>query len=203
MSAEVLRSPEVDMMLPHKFQKEGKNCICSLPGAPGHYCWLLFNSLSSRPPMSFPTKVPRWQLISACRTEWCYPALGVVLLPLLDFTDILAGHFFWPVPLSSSPAFHSVRHSPSLVLFTHLLSVLSHHPGNSFDNSCQSQRDTAGSWLPIELCTCYQHPQAKQSDSFSIHLFVHLVRISWWSYREIMSEVLLKLRCTASVTFFF
>lgn len=92
--------------------------------------------------------------------------------------------FFQPVPLSSSAALHSIRHSPSLVLFTHLLNVLSHHPGNSFDNSSQSQRDTAGSWLPIELCTHYQLPQAQQSGSFSTHLFVHLVRISWWSYQD-------------------
>lgn len=39
VSAEVLRSPEVDVvlqMLPHKCQKEGKNHFCSLPHAAGH-----------------------------------------------------------------------------------------------------------------------------------------------------------------------
>lgn len=113
---------------------------------------------------------------------WCQHGglSGVTLAQMWYYCPCWTSQIFYqiifqPVPLSSSPALCSIRHSPTLLLFMHLLNRLSHHPGNSLVDSYQSQRNTAGSQLPSELCTHYQHLQAQQPGSFSAHLFVHLL----------------------------
>lgn len=93
--------------------KQKKNHFCSLlamfkppnPGAAGHHCW---------PPIQLVlqdshAKFSWGQLIPACTAAWCYPDsdvwLGLHKLPVISF--------FQPVPLSSCPVIHSVRHSPT------------------------------------------------------------------------------------------
>ena len=102
--------------------------------------------LSTRTPMSFLAKVFSRQLIPACTVAWCYPGpdAGLGIIAFVGLHKLPVRSSFRPVPLSSSPVLQRIKHSPSLVLFTHVLNMLAHHPGSSFDALYQSLRDTTG-----------------------------------------------------------
>lgn len=198
----VLGSSELDVvlqMLSHKCQPEGKNHFCSLlvtflvpaQHAAGHHYWLLFNSLSTRTPMAFPTKVLCRQLVPACTVAWCYPGpdAGLGIAAFVGLHKLPVRSPFWPVPLSSSPVLQRIRHSPSLALFTHLLNVLVHHPRNSSDALYQSLRDTTANWLLLDFVPLITIPEPNRQVHFlPTLLFTYPVHILWFSYKDTMGD---------------
>lgn len=71
------------------------------------------------PPMSFPTKIPCWHLISACRAEWCCPGPDVVFTALVGLHGFSIRSFFFSL-------FLCLAALPSAVSDTHPLYCIVH-----------------------------------------------------------------------------